>query len=217
MDAIKGGTYLSLVSVWQEDVRSRRRSAFRTGFVSQHFSGKCAVITVREGLQMDKKLFVRFENGCTLEGSIYSGGQSSHSRLAAIIVCNLPFTPNIIEWSEVEAKQCDPVVHFGFFGNDCTMLGLSSGSVGLAGHSTPLRGKEKFTMFAHCCSQKQYTIGAPVCNLSGEGVGINISKRIDKNLFFAMDRHQVARETARLFGRDGMVRRLPLPFHALLP
>lgn len=92
---------------------------------------------------------MRFENGSVLEGSIYSGGQSKNSRLAAIIVDKLTFTPNIMQWSVDEAKQCDPVVHFGFFDSDSTLLGMSSGSVGLVGHSTPLG-----TTFAHCCSNK---------------------------------------------------------------
>lgn len=47
-------------------------------------------------------------------------------------------------------------------------------------------------------------VGAHVCNLSVEDVEINFFKKIDKNMFFAMERQQLRKEIRKLLGLGGM-------------
>ncbi|CAN6349014.1 unnamed protein product [Urochloa humidicola] len=206
----------SVVSIWAIDKptgskkRERREissgKCFRSGFVYDYELGTCVILTLSKGLDTSKILFVQFDSGECFKATATL--KDKESKLVAIVVTGLgEFKPKKITFSGQNAEQCEEVIHMGNFDEISSKLHFSSGLVGLVDHKVRVREGVEFTRFAHCCSEELYLLGGPVFNLRSEMVGINCSKRNERNIFFALDCEQIRRELRSLFGEN--MERLP--------
>ncbi|CAL4896843.1 unnamed protein product [Urochloa decumbens] len=201
LDRVREAVSLAVVSIWELDEFSGKKISCRSGFIWYHSSGLCIAVTLRKGLDVKRKILARFENGQCFEGFLSFGGDNSN--LAAIILANdFSFEPKSVPLCNDQVRPGQDVVHMGFFDETNPELNFSSGTIALVGHNTIINNEE-FTRFVHCCSEKLHLLGGPVFSLKGEVVGVNYSKKDKKNLYFALDCKQLAKEIKLLFGENG--------------